>query len=133
MAKRYDNDKGFLIIELTQKDAGDVNFGFMYPDGTREFLCGTCNTIIKGNMYYIAALNEVFCKECMEDIVKNYTHYTSGNDLDFEIRHYNNIAQYVGLPPTDEYFDLMSKEELEEYYKDRQADDAINAMKDEVY
>lgn len=90
MAKKYDNDKGFLIIEMSLSEATiDCNFGIV---------CDNCNNLLIGenSVYYFAALNRLFCKECTDDIIANQERYP--DDIPYEVRHYNYYAKILNLP-----------------------------------
>lgn len=93
MAKKYENDKGFLIIEMSYKEAKDIcNFGY-----GREIVCDNCNSLFNenDNIYYFAVLNRAMCKECIDDIVKNQHRYKQ--DIVYEVRHYNCYAKVLNL------------------------------------
>ena len=48
-------------------------------------------------MYYIAAINEILCEDCMEDFVKNMNHYIDDISLKYEIKHFNHYANILNL------------------------------------
>lgn len=91
MAKQYQNDKGFLIIEMLPYEAELIGFGL------REgCVCMHCNNIIKNNIYYIACLNDVMDKECLDEWYENAIRYKE--DIPYEQRHFDNVMrmlQYV--------------------------------------
>ena len=89
MAKRYDNDKGFLIIEMSIPEATvNCNFGIV---------CDNCNELLVGEktVYYFAVLNRLFCKECTDDIIKNINR--ESEDIPYEVKHYNYYADKLGI------------------------------------
>lgn len=89
MAKKYNNDKGFLIIEMSIPEATvNCNFGI---------ICDNCNELLvnEESVYYFAALNRLFCKECTDDIIANQERYEE--DIPYEIRHYNYYAKKLNL------------------------------------
>ena len=89
MAKRYDNDKGFLIIEMSIPEATiNCNFGI---------ICDNCNGLLVGEetVYYFAVLNRLFCKECTDDIIKNINR--ESEDIPYEVKHYNYYADKLGI------------------------------------
>ena len=102
MAKRYDNDKGFLVIEMSYEEARDIcGFGITYVSEDtgliydHKLLCDTCNNSITDNVYYVAAINRVLCKECCDDIIANQKRYKE--DIPYEKRHYNYYAEGFNL------------------------------------
>ena len=121
MAEIVKNDKNFLIIKLSNKEANKLNFGiFKTNDDDNIFLCGSCNVICNDdNIYYIAAINEILCEACMTDFVKNMNHYTDSNSLKYEIKHFNhyanilNIDTIAGTTPEGKLV-LFSKDEIKE-------------------
>lgn len=89
MAKKYNNNKGFLVIEMSIPEATiDCNFGIV---------CDNCNELLVGeeSVYYFAALNRLFCKECTDDIIANQKRYK--DDILYEIKHYNYYAEKLNL------------------------------------
>ena len=85
MAKRFQNEKGFLIIEMSPIEAKAIGFGL--PEGC---VCMHCNNIIKDKIYYIAVLNDVMDKECLDKWMKNAIRYKE--DIEYEERYYDTIA-----------------------------------------
>ena len=97
MAKKYDNDKGFLIIEMSFDEADLIcNFGFSINEKTK-IVCDNCNNQFDDNdkIYYFAVLNRALCKECTDDIINNQDRYPE--DIPYEIRHYNYYAEKLNL------------------------------------
>ena len=118
MAEIVKNDKNFLIIKINDEEANKLNFGIFQKDNDNLFLCDSCNVICNGSdMYYIAAINDILCEDCMDDFVKNMNHYTDYNSLRYEIKHFNhysnilNIDTKAGLTP-DGKLVLFSKDEI---------------------
>ena len=98
MAKVYKNDKNFLIIEMDGSEASELGFGIEIPGYLNMIVCGGCNSEIEHkDIYYIAGINEVMCKDCTDDYVKNMSHYTDNDSLKYEINHFNIIAQKLGM------------------------------------
>ena len=118
MAEIVKNDKNFLIIKINDEEANKLNFGIFQNDNDNLFLCGSCNVICNGSaMYYVAAIKDILCEDCMDDFVKNMNHYTDYNSLRYEIKHLNhyanilNIDTKAGLTP-DGKLVLFSKDEI---------------------
>lgn len=86
MAKQYQNDKGFLIIEMNPTEAKQIGFG---PQEGCE--CMHCNNIIKDNIYYIACLNDVMDKECLDNWYEDAIRYKE--DIPYEEIYYNRIRR----------------------------------------
>ena len=98
MAKLYTNDKNFLVIEMNGAEASNLGFGVEIPGCLNAIVCGGCNSQIEHKeIYYIASINEVMCKDCAEDYVKNMNHYIDDDSLKYEINHFNIIAQKLGM------------------------------------
>lgn len=98
MAKKYDNDKGFLVIEMSYNEAKDIcNFGCVTGETERIIVCDNCNDKFDSNdkIYYFACLNRAFCKECTDDIIANQERYKE--DIPYEKRHYNYYAEKLNL------------------------------------
>lgn len=94
MAKVYKNDKNFLVIEMDTKEATKLGFGINTGKELNKIVCGNCNNFIENDkIYYIAAINEVMCEECLEDCIKNMNHYIDDDSLKYEITHFNVVAQ----------------------------------------
>ena len=92
MAKIVNNDKGFKVISLSIGDAASLGFG---PYGLGACVCMHCNSIIKGDIYYIAVLNDVMDKECYDRWYKGATRYTE--DIPIENRNFNHYKEVLGL------------------------------------
>lgn len=93
MARRVQNNKGFLIIEMTPKEAIEIcGFGWC-----GALVCDDCNTPINNNnyIYYIAVLSRVFCKECYEDWASTATRYDE--DIDYETEKFEYYAKLLNL------------------------------------
>ena len=98
MAKVYKNDKDFLIIEMNGREASNINFGIETTGGLNIILCGSCNSQIEHKtIYYIAGINEIMCKDCVDDYIKNMNHYTDVDSLKYEINHFNFVAQKLDM------------------------------------
>lgn len=92
MAKIVNNDKGFKVISLSIEDAASLGFGLY---GSGACVCMHCNNIIKGDIYYIAVLNDVMDKECYDEWYKGATRYTE--DIPIENRNFNHYKEVLGL------------------------------------
>lgn len=98
MAKKYENPKGFLIIEMTYDEATLLcNFGFELNNDDYVVVCDNCNNKFNKDdkIYYFAVLNRAMCKECCDDIIKNQERYAE--DINYEIKHYNYYAKKLNL------------------------------------
>ena len=102
MAKRYKNDKDFLIIEMSYKEASQLyGFGTNIIDEETGLVvehmiqCDICTDKITGNIYYVAAINSALCKECCDDFIKGYD--KNPKDEVYEKRHYNYYAKQLNL------------------------------------
>lgn len=93
MARRVENSKGFLIIEMTPKEATNIcKFGYF-----GELVCDNCNKLIKNEqtIYYISVLNGVACKKCYEDWLNSATRYDE--DIDYETRKFEYYAKLLNI------------------------------------
>ena len=98
MAKIYKNDKNFLIIQMNGEEASNLGFGMEITGCLNSIVCGSCNSSIEDkDIYYIAGINEVMCKDCAYDYIKNMSHYIDYDSLKYEINHFNIIAQKLGM------------------------------------
>ena len=96
MAKKYDNDKGFLVIEMSIREAAFIcNFGGITPSGIPVIIDDNTNEVIRGNVYYVAALNRALGKEGYEDWYETATRYKE--DIPYEEEHFNYYAEKLGI------------------------------------
>ena len=96
MAKKYDNNKGFLVIEMSIREAAfTCNFRGITPNGIPVIIDDNTNEVIRGNVYYVAALNRAFGKEGYKDWYKNATRYEE--DIPYEEKHFNYYAERLGI------------------------------------
>lgn len=97
MAKQVIGKNGHLCIEMTMTEAIDkCGFGI---SSDREGLCDNCNERLfeeqEEPVYYVAVLNELFCKDCFDDYIENASYYEE--DKDFEINQYNHYAKILNI------------------------------------
>lgn len=98
MAEIYKNKNNFLVIKLNDKEAAELNFGIEVTALHNICLCGTCNNECSSeDIYYVACLNEVMCKDCIDDFVNNSEHHCDSNSLEYEVKHFNFVADKLGL------------------------------------
>lgn len=93
MARRIENNKGFLIIEMTPEEAIDIcGFGCY-----EELICDDCNERLNDYecVYYIPVLSSVFCKQCYIDWVNYATRYDE--DIEYETKQFNHYAKLLNI------------------------------------
>lgn len=96
MAKKYNNNKDFLVIEMSIREAVfTCNFGYIIPNGISVIIDDNTNEVIRGNVYYVAALNYAFGKESYKDWYENATRYKE--DIPYEEKHFNYYAKRLGI------------------------------------
>lgn len=97
MARIVQNDKGFKVIALSNEECKELDWGIMMDtqDSHRGMICMHCNNIIKGEVYYIAVLNDVMDKECYERWYAGAKHYS--DDVFIENRNFNYYREALGL------------------------------------
>lgn len=97
MANIYNNDKGFLIIQMTPLEATNIcNFGFKISRSLVNIVCDTCNKNINyGNVYYVAVLNRALCRNCVDEFITKYDKHQE--DIKYEKQHYNYYAKLLNL------------------------------------
>ena len=96
MAKRYYNNKGFLVIEMSIIEAAfTCNFGYIIPNSIPVIIDDNTNEVIRGNVYYVAVLNRAFGKKGYKDWYKNATRYEE--DIPYEEKHFNYYAEKLGI------------------------------------
>lgn len=82
--KDIQNDKGFLILELTRTELLNA-----YGDATLG-VCDGCLSSPEGG-YYVAVLNQWLCKNCYEEWYSNAVFYPE--DRGVEIRNYVSVRK----------------------------------------
>lgn len=93
MAKIVNNDKGFKVISLSKEDAAFLDFGIY---GLGECVCLRCNKICSNeDIYYIAVLNDIMCKNCYEEWIKDAERYSE--DVFIENKNFNYYKSMLGL------------------------------------
>ena len=97
MAKQIKGKNGHLCIEMTMTEALH-KCGFGVPSLELD-VCDNCNDQLFNDdeelVYYIAVLNELFCKDCFDDYIENASYYEE--DKDFEINQYNHYAKILNI------------------------------------
>ena len=101
MARKVQNDKGFLIIEMTPDEAmNNCKFGVsinLNDIKYHDLICDNCNKCLNQDdyIYYIAVLNMVFCKECYDEWYEHAVHYVDDNE--YEKACYDEIVELLNL------------------------------------
>lgn len=86
MAKKVDNLKGFLVLEVSTPE--------LFVNTGGYGICDSCNTPAEKG-YYIAALNCWYCPACYEAWVKMAIYYKE--DAAIEKENYERYAKLFGL------------------------------------
>lgn len=86
MAKKVDNSKGFLVIEVSAAE--------LFAKVGRYGICDFCNNPSETG-YYIAVLNKWYCPECYSEFCERSKHY--GEDDKIEKKNYERYAKMLGL------------------------------------
>lgn len=98
MAKIYNNDKGHLVIKLTNKDVNTLGFGIAIMAINNLVICDTCNNEVNSDeIYYVCAINRILCKDCLDDYLDNMKHYEDDDSINYEINHFNAVASKIGM------------------------------------
>lgn len=99
MANRIENNKGFLIIEMTPDEAINIcNFGiYDVTDRQIYLICDSCNKSLnfEERVYYIAVLNQLVDKDCYTDWISHAKRYNE--DIDYEEGLFNKYAAKLAL------------------------------------
>ncbi|MCD8137182.1 MAG: demethylase [Parabacteroides gordonii] len=86
MAKKVDNSKGFLVIEVTAAE--------LFAKAGGLGICDFCNAAAEKG-YYIAVLNQWYCPECYSDFCKRSTYHEE--DAAIERGNYEFYAKLFGV------------------------------------
>lgn len=94
MAKRYFNDKGFYVIEMSGKEAvrGLKN---------STVVCDSCLDHLKDveRCYYVAVLNYMLCEDCLKAFLHNAVNWEE--DRFVERKNYEFYSKVFGLEEDD--------------------------------
>lgn len=90
MAKIYENEKGFKIIEVTAREMLKIG---------RGDICDNCGEQQLDNGYYVAVLDQWFCPTCFEMWYDGAINYASPGNTDARIenRHFEFHENLLGL------------------------------------
>lgn len=80
--KELTSPTGYKVIEITRLEATAIDFGNM---------CDRCGFITNENMYYVAALNKLMCKDCYDSYISTFPRYNDYRTIEFENRHYADV------------------------------------------
>ena len=86
MAKKVDNEKGFLVIEVSAAELSAKAGGYG--------ICDYCNTPAEKG-YYIAVLNQWYCPKCYDEFCKRAKYYPE--DTGTEKRNYELYSKLFGV------------------------------------
>lgn len=85
MAKQVENEKGFLVIEMTGKETHLL--------GGRG-ICDWCGSP-SDDGFYVAVLNNWYCPRCYDDWCERSVRYTE--DIRAEKRNFNQKCNILGI------------------------------------
>lgn len=89
MAKKFENDKGYLIIEMSPEEAEIAGFPLEVQS------CMECGNRITDKVYYIAVMNNLVCGECLESWMDDDI-YDEADQPD-ELENYQYRAKLLGM------------------------------------
>lgn len=99
MAVRVANTKDFLVIAMSVQEAIDIcHFGCVDTKwNVACLICDNCNADLKNEypVYYVAALNRLFCADCYKKWYSHATRYDE--DIPYEEEHFNKYAKRLNL------------------------------------
>lgn len=90
MAKKVENKKGFLVLEITRGELLDV-----LAEYGSVGICDSCGLPIEKG-YYIAVLNQWFCENCFKEWYKTAVRYKE--DELYEKEKFELYCQIFGVP-----------------------------------
>lgn len=85
--KEIKTKKGNRVLVFKCADGKKAGLGACMEDGGEHLMiCGGCNEDIKddADCYFVGALNEIFCEECMKDNVEHMGHYKDDEEFEAE-------------------------------------------------
>lgn len=86
MAKKIENEKGFLVLEVSHIECITKLGGYG--------ICDSCNKASTDG-YYIAVLNHWVCPECYKEWIGRAKRYA--NDIPIEERNYAHYSKRLGV------------------------------------
>ena len=100
MARIVKNDKGFKVIALSHEEGETLGWGIWHrndedTDDLCDFICMRCNRLIEGELYYVAVLNDVMCKEHYEQWYNSAVRYS--DDILVENKNFHDVLLILGL------------------------------------
>lgn len=99
MAKRIDNSKGFLVIEMTPDEAINI-CGFGFHDNVNKqvyLVCDICNELLNSEeqVYYIAVIDRLVDKKCCNYWISHSKRYDE--DISYETKQFTKYATKLSL------------------------------------
>lgn len=100
MARIVENDKGFKVIALSHEEGEKVGWGIWHrneedTEDLCDFICMKCLKPIKGELYYVAALNDTMDEKCYKEWYSHAKHYF--DDVPIENRNFNYYKNMLDL------------------------------------
>lgn len=85
MAKKVENNKGFLVLEINREEMMDKlsKYGCLG-------ICDNCNNM-PATGYYVAVLNRWLCKGCYDKFVRTVDRYPE--DIPFEEKKFSSYCR----------------------------------------
>ena len=73
---------GYKVIKLTRLEAAAIEFGN---------ICDRCNSIANDDMYYIAAINQLVCRNCYKNKISKCHKHNDVETIRFENDNYDKV------------------------------------------
>lgn len=91
MAKIVQNDKNFKVLQLSYAEISRLTGNFL-P------VCDRCNNPKVSQGYYVAVLNQWFCKKCYNSWYKDAVNYPEDREIENRnYEYYENLCKKGGI------------------------------------
>lgn len=90
MAKKVENGKGFMVLEIARVEL----LGVLAEYGSVG-ICDSCGSPAEKG-YYIAVLNQWFCEDCYKEWLMGATRYVE--DIPYEKKQFEHYCRLFDVP-----------------------------------
>ena len=97
MAKIIENRQKHLVIQISKKEAVGLGYETVAID-KGYLICAVCGQVIDlDDIYYVASINDILCKECLEEFLEKAEYKTDRLSILKEREYYNSMMKKLNV------------------------------------
>ena len=97
MAIILENGQKHLIIQISKKEAIELGFETVAIDKGYLICAVCCQVIDSDDLYYVASINDILCKDCLEEFLENAEYKADRLSIQTERKHFEAIIRKLNV------------------------------------